>query len=182
MKIITFLLFIALLNSCDPPPEMNEKYLPTKQALVNEVRNQAFKQLKVQRDLYPFGVGSQMMDQIKMLALAFHYYHEVNIDEARELVIYVATTFLDEINKSEHIRKYLDTYPFKPENIQIEIFLENLDGSKLPPEKLCAITMADGILKYKIDHPDRHKFLIVQEETYEEAVTKIYSSNKSIAM
>lgn len=182
MRFIAILFLITFLGSCDPPQEMIDPYRPTKGALVDEVINTAFKQLKAEKELYPFGTGYQMMYQIKMLALAFHYYKEVEIDEARELLVCAARTFLDIINKNEQIRKHLDNYPFKPENIQIEIFLENSDGSKFTLEKLCVITMKNGVLKYKVDHPDMHRFLIIQEETYDEAVAKLNSSNQVVAM
>jgi hypothetical protein len=134
------------------------------------------------QELYPFGTAYQMMDQIKMLGIAFNYYKEVDLEEARELLIYAGTTFLDIINSNEEIRKYLDVYPFKPENVDIRIFLQNLDGTEFSPEKLCVITMIDGMLEYDAKNPETLRLLRVHKETYDKAVKKIYSSNKSIAM
>ncbi len=173
MRVFVFLVLMVFVTSCGPPHSENNPPSSNKQSLANEVRNTAFAHLLREKDLYPFGTAGQMMDQIQMLGLAFHYYKEVDLDEARELLLYAGNVFLNIINSNEQIRSYLDHYPFKPENIQVKIFLKKPDGSECSVEKLCVITMIDGALKYKIDQPETYKLLTVYNETYDEAVSKL---------
>lgn len=173
MKTIIFILLTVVISSCDLPYNEYIPYLPNKESQANEVTNKAFIQLFNDKELYSCGIGSQMMNQIEMLGLYFNYYKEINIDEARELLLTAATVFLEIINKNEHIRPFLSCFPFKPENIEIRIFLAHLDGSKILPEKLCVATMIDGVLKYKADQESTHRSLTIYTESYDEAVQKL---------
>lgn len=173
MKFIIILLLLIIIASCDPPYNEYIPYLPNKQSQANEVRNQAFVQLQRDKELYPFGIGSQMMNQIEMLGLYFQYYKEINIDEARELLMTAATVFLDVINKNEHIRPFLSCFPFKPNNIEIQIYLTNLDGSQMPPEKLCVATMTNGVLEYMANQAGTHRSLTIYTETFDQADSKL---------
>ena len=169
---VVLLLLIVFIAGCGtpcvaPPPPPNE------QSLVNEVRNKTFAQLKEEKELYPYGIGSEMMYQIKMLALGFRYYKEVNIAQARELLIRAGTVFLDTINSNEQIRQFLHNYPFKPENIEISIYLQKPDGSNPDPDKLTVITITNGVLDYMIDEPGTYRLLTIYKETFEEATEKL---------
>ncbi len=173
MRAVLFLFLMAFVTSCDHPHREDNPYPSNKGTLADEVTNRAFVELEMEKGLYPFGTGARMMDQIKMLALAFHYYKEVDIREARELLVTAATKFLNIINSNEEIRPYLDIYPFKPENIQITIYLKNPDGSKFAPEKLCVVSMVNGILEYEAKNPETLRLLTICKEPYEQAVSKL---------
>ena len=104
----------------------------------------------------------------------FDYYNEIDVAEARELLMTAGNLYLREINDNEKIRPYLANYPFKPENIQIAIFLENPNGSKTASEKLSIITMKEGVLRYDIGVLDsRNALITICEETYDEAAAKL---------
>ena len=173
MRVILFLLLMVYLTSCDPPYIEDNPYLPTKQSLANDVRNKTFVQLKMEKELYPCGVGSAMMDQIKILALSFDYYKAVDMGQARELLMAAGTLFLHTINSNEQIRPYLENYPFRPENIEIAIFLKKPDGSKPDPDKLTVISMTNGVLRYKVDHPETECLITIYEENFDEAAAKL---------
>jgi hypothetical protein len=173
MKFIVIFLFIVLIAGCGSPQPDDTSYPSKKGTLANEVRRKAFARLKIEKELYPFGTGAEMMYQIKMLALAFHYYKEVDIEEARELLISAGAVFLDIINSNEEIRPFLHNYPFKPENVEIRIVLKNPDGSEFSHEKLCIVTMIDGALNYKATNPQTDRLLTIHKETYDEAISKL---------
>jgi hypothetical protein len=176
MKFFVFILVTVFITGCGSPQPGDTPHPSKKGTLANEVTNRAFARLKMEKGLYPFGSGAEMMYQIKMLALAFQYYKEINIEEARELLISAGAVFLDIINNNEEIRPFLHNYPFNPENVEIEIVLKKPDGSKLSSEKLCIITMADGMLKYKIDYPEKYTLLTIHKETYAEAISKLQTT------
>jgi hypothetical protein len=173
MRVVLFLFLIIFITSCDSPYPIDNSHLPNKQTLANEVRNQTFAQLKKEKELYPFGTGSGMMDQIRMLALSFRYYKEIDIEEARELLMAVGTLFLKNINGNDRIRPYLTNYPFRPENIDIAIFLQKPNGSEPDLDKLTIIEMTDGILKYSIRSSETGRLTRICKETFVEAAAKL---------
>lgn len=173
MRVVFALFLLVCMASCDPPYQEENPYLPTKQSLVNEVMNQTFVKMKMEKGLIPCGIGSGMMHQIRMLALAFDYYKEIDIDEARELLIAAGSEFLKTINSNEKIRIFLDQYPFTPKNIEISIFLRNPDGSLTEPGKLTVASIINGILKYNIRSLATGQLEIVYKESYEEAIQKV---------
>ena len=146
---------------------------PDKQSTANEVRNKTILQLKQERNLHAIGVGSGMMNQIRMLALSFVYYKEIDIETAREILVSASDLFLENINSYEKIHPFLENYPFTTKNIEIAIFLLKPDGSKPSGGNLTVISITNGILSYKTDHPDDGRLTRIYEETYEEASSKI---------
>ena len=163
---------MSVFTSCDLP-QIENPYAPTKQSMANEVTNQAFIQLKMEKNLFPFGTGSGMMDEIWMLALAFQYFNLVEIDQARELLMSAGTVFINIINSKEQIRPFLKNYPFTPKNVEIQIFIKKPNGSRPDSGQLNVVTMKEGILRYKVRDPDNDLLKIVYEETYEEAAEKL---------
>lgn len=172
MRVILLIFLTIFITSCDPP-YTDTSYMPTNGALASEVRNQTFVQLKNEYGLIPFGVGDGIGDKIRMLALCFRYNKEINIDEARELLMKAGTLFLKNINSNERIRPHLKNDPFRPENIEIIIYLQKPDGSSPNIGNLTIISMIDGVLAYKADLPDSYQLKTVYKETFEEAVTKL---------
>jgi hypothetical protein len=169
MKYFFSLIVLLALSSCTNFQDR----LSYDEKLANECLKKAAIQLKKKKGLHLFGTGGRMMDQIKVLHLSFIYYKPIDIKEGRELLIASVNELIDVVNASEHIRPYLNNYPFEPKNIGIEIFLRNPDGSFVAPEQLRVISAEEGILSFKIDNPETRLFQIVHKETYEEALLKI---------
>jgi hypothetical protein len=132
-----------------------------------------FVQLKKERELYPFGVGAAMMDQIKILGVDFRYYKDIDINQARELLMAAGTLFLNTINAKEQIRPFLQNDPFQPRNIEIRIFLSKPNGAKQDPDKLTVAAMVDGILDYDIRIPETGRLTTIYRETFQEAAAKL---------
>src|SRR5580658_7753086 len=112
MRMTLLLFLMAFIGSCNLPNK-KEPDQPTKQTLATQVRNQTIAQLRKEKGLCACGIGSGMMDQIRMLAISFHYYNEIDIEQARELLMAAGTLFLNTINANEQIRPFLQNYPFK---------------------------------------------------------------------
>ncbi len=168
--------FLIFLVGCNFEPEEPRK--PTKQETAIAVRNRTAHQLKVENNLIPCGSGSQMMNQIEMLALAFDYFQPLDIDSARPLLITAADKFLKEINEDESIRPYLSNYPFEPKNIEIIMYLYQPNRTIVPDGDLTVIDLEQGKCRYKINGPD-DRFHTILEETYEDAVMKINHSTSN---
>jgi len=150
--------------------------------IISAIEKKVFHRLQIEKNLYPFEFGGKGKDPIKLLHFGFLYFNEIEIEEARELIITAGNQFLNEINANEQIRPYLANFPFKLENIQVEIFLKRPDKSEIGFEKLHVITMKDGEVRYKIRSAETKRLTTTYKETYEEAMAKFSNASKSISL
>ena len=131
------------------------------------------KKLEEQKKLYLIGTGGGMMHDIRMMAMGFQFFHEVDLKEARELVVYAVREYLSDINNNEEVRPYLRNYPFTAKNVEIQIWIYNPDGSDPSLEKIYYISAINGVLTYYLDLPKTYSRKAICKETYEEALQKI---------
>jgi len=144
--------------------------MPNYEKIADAITGNTAKKLKKQKNLFLIGIGGRMMDDIQMMAMSFSYYHEVNVEQARELITYAINEYLADINNNQEIRPYLHEYPFTSKNVEIRLFIYGPDRRELSPEKIGYVSSIDGVLEYYTrsdkDHP-------ICKETYEEALDKI---------
>ena len=136
--------------------------------LAAEITEKTAQKLKGKKNLYLIGTGGGMMNDIQMMAMSFHFYQEVDLKKARELVVYAVNEYLLDINNNEEIKPYLHEFPFTAQNVEIRIFIYKPDRSRLPPEKIYYIASINGVLEYHIR--DSNPYQAIHEETYEEAL------------
>ena len=169
MKLL-FGLVLFLLSGC---VDTSYSYYPDpKSHYANEIRNSVAVQLRDKMQLYPIGTGGGCMYNIRMLALSCEYYKEIDIEEARALLMQAALLFLKEANENEKARPYLANYPFGINNIELRFFIRNETGPESALDKLGLISLVDGILEYEI-YPDRKDLITIYEETFAEAAAKL---------
>jgi ribosomal protein L14E/L6E/L27E len=190
MKILLSFIMAFLIIGCGLNEPKYKKKPSNKLKLANEIKDEQLaneitlkvaNQLKEKYNLIPCGSGGQMMYEIKMLALSFDYYGPIDIEKGRELLLAAINEFKDTVNADERIRSYLFNYPFEAKNIEIRIFLYNLDGSVCDSDKLVVIKSIDGNFIYNIDGPDESSYITIHKETYEEAMQKIEDKSKGQA-
>jgi len=128
--------------------------------------------LKYQKDLHLIGTGGAMMDHIKMMAMSFRYYHEVDIDRGRKLLLDALHTYLDAVNSNEEVRPYLANYPFEPKNIEINIFISEPDGHSVSSGKITVMGAINGVLDYDIRNAETGRLQEVYRESYDQALQK----------
>ncbi len=139
--------------------------------LADRIINQTSNQLEKEKDLVCSGTGGQMMGDIQVMDISFQYFHLVNLEEARELLVYVIRTFLKNINDNKEIRPYLHNYPFTTKNIEITIWSYQPDGYEPAQGKIQCLALENGMLKYKLVAPSEFAtWPILHKETYEEAL------------
>lgn len=168
-----FLFFIfILLFGCDRNIDGNTH--ANKEDLSNELLFKISMKLKKEKKLQPFGRGAEAFDEIKMLYLSFQYYEQMDIDDARGLLIEAVHIFLKSINEEGRIRPYLKNYPFEPKNIEMSIFFKKPDGSAVDPNKLCLVFLNNqGKLRYEKIDPETNHLITIHTETYGEAEERI---------
>ena len=164
------LLIISLTYGCN---SMTYK-LSDDEKIVNQITQETAKKLKEKKNLVLIGTGGQMMHKIEMLAMSFNYYQEVDLNSARDLIVYAINEYLSDINNNQDVRPYLHEYPFAAKNVEIRIFIYGPDRRILPPEKIGYVSSIDGVLEYYTRADDDHP---ICKETYDEALSKIASSH-----
>ena len=172
MKLWTLFLAAAIgIMACSR--SLNDPAGDEKQKLANEVRRKVATQLKQETKLRPCGTIGQMMNEIQILGLSFYYYQTVDIVEGRKLLIKAVDTMIQEVNKKTQMHPYLAHYPFRPENVEVQIFFRNPDGSDVAPGTLRVIDAQEGVFRYDIHHPTKSGFITVYKETYDEALQRV---------
>ncbi len=166
MRFLWVLIIGISICSCNRDPFYP---LSEKEKIVNEILKKTSMKLAHEKGLIPFGEGGRMMDQIKMLSLAFLYRHPIDIEEGRELLVFAVQEFLAEVNANERVRPYLNNFPFEPKNISLSIYLQNRDGSTFGAGKLSAIWANEGMMQYKIEDSNK-RLEKIHQETYQEAL------------
>jgi hypothetical protein len=175
LQISAIVIFIYVLSSCSSIEYQSPRYVQ----LAHKITDQTGKQLKKEKGLILVGTGGGMMNDIQMMAMSFFVYQELSLSESREMVVYAAKKYLENINAKEEIRAHLHNNPFTARDIEITLFIYNLDQSSLAPDKIYYISMLKGILSYYAKIPDKTKPL--HKESYEEALEIVNSENNSLS-
>jgi hypothetical protein len=178
MKFIAILITSIFLFGCGQNTR-DTRYKPTRESIERErlcdtIMSKVAVKLQHEKGLIPCGSGGQTSHGVQMLALSFDYRQPTTIENGRKLLIAAVQEFVQSVNAEEQIRPYLQNYPFEAKNVQISIFLQNPDGSKLS-SGLHVISAYEGILNYNIDDPEGPLFKTLLEETYEEALQKLHA-------
>ncbi len=139
--------------------------------IANKITKQVALRLRQERNLQCAGTGGGMMSNIRMMAISFDFLHEVSLTEARQLLVYATTEYLNAINANKEIRPYLQNYPFTVNNIEVMIFIQKPDGQNVPPGKIVSMSSINSILSYDLlCEPGNYINKELCRETYEEAL------------
>ena len=175
---ILIICLFGLLSSCDfvdpnqepihvGPHVRDEDY----EKIANGITYRVGKQLKKDINLQYVGGGGGMMDSIRMMAMSFQLFHEVDLPEARRILVCATTEYLNAINDSKRVRPYLRNYPFKVENIEIMIWVQTANNRDVAPDEIAFMSSDNGILIYKIvENRTPYTSKEIHQETYQEAL------------
>jgi len=171
---IIFFLLVILNQSClNQDCSKNANSLSEDEKLADSILRKVALKLKEDKNLWPCGTIGQKLNKIEVLGLGFNYYESISVEEARRLLIYCVNEFIKTVNQDEKIRPYLSNYPFEPKNIEIDIFMRNLDGSDFEPGKLCVAAAIDGNLEYDVRDPKTTRLTTIHKETFQEGLIKL---------
>lgn len=175
MKYIKFIALISLLFCLS----FSSFQIPDYEIMADKITKKTAKKLRDYKNLVLVGSGGGMMYDVEMMAMSFDYYHEVTIDEARKLIVYVINEYLSEINGNAEIRPYLHDNPFTAKNLEIRIWTCNRDGSKILPDKIDYFSAIEGQIRYYLPWVENQTNRSIRAESYEEAVKTIQTTCKN---
>ena len=169
MKYCYFLLLFLFLAGCSISNSKNYQ-VPEYEKMADRITAKTAKKIEKETGLRLCGTGGGMMNHIRMMAMSFDCSHEIDIEQARELVLHCANEYLNAINSNEEIRPHLVQYPFMPKNVQIDIFIHPSDQREIPTGSLVVVSTSYGMISYMVRGTGSERLKDVHEETYEEAV------------
>ncbi len=151
---------------------MQDELLDDKK-IADRITANTAKKLKKEKNLILISTGRGMVGPISALGMSFDFYQEVDLNAARDLIVFAVNEYLTAINTSQEIRPYLKEYPFPAKRVKIEISVYSPDRRDLPPGKIQYIECINGVVEYSnfsdLSQP-------IHTETYDEAFSKIHSS------
>jgi hypothetical protein len=165
--LIGVLLSMCFSNYCDntnQPKKLSKGY----SKIADKITMQFAAKMKQKKNLVFIGLGGAMMGDIQEMDVSFNYSCPINIPTARKLIIECAKEYLQDINDNKEVQPYLHDHPFTAQNIQITIFIHNVDDSRIYYPNLCNVNIINNTVRY-LSH-DGEKFVSLKEEPYDEAM------------
>ncbi len=178
LNIIIFCFLFCILINCTDPRSEREK---TRDRLLIQLAQQMRK-----KELYAIGAGGgcNRDKKINLISIPFNYYDVLDIENARELIVESAISFLELITSASDSKNYFEKFPVPVEVIDIGIISQT--NEKYNSSHIIVADLLNGKVHYQIDRlpPKDSPFLTVHEESFEEAESivaqkKLCGSQKS---
>ncbi|MGD2168718.1 MAG: hypothetical protein PVI40_00565 [Chlamydiota bacterium] len=163
MKFLYLLILILLLSCSNEKLEGPQTYVDVAMQILDETSLQ----LKKEKNLHTFGNGGGMLYCVERMHLALLSYEDYTFEQKRGLIIYALETLLQNVNDNEKIRKDLCQYPFKIENLSIDLSFRS-SKDRNDPSAIIFIYASKGKITY-VCSTKEGRLKETYEETYEEA-------------
>jgi hypothetical protein len=170
-----FLILSLFFAGCQNSSPIKEYEISAHEKIADRITAKTIQKIESETGLSFVGIGGGMMDQVRMMAISFDYYGEINMEQARELLIYCVNEYLTAINSSEEIRPHLVHYPFTPKDVEIRIFISKANRKDVSNGELSVASQIDGTTKYYVKQPGAPSIRVDYKETYEESVSILES-------
>jgi len=123
-------------------------------------------------EMIHFGEG--MEKKFLRLQLSFRVKRKMSKNEARELLLVCAREFIEDINANEQLRPYLLEYPFTLNNVGIEFYFQEEDGTPFFHPYLSHASCNHLGLEFATrDLLKKYGYKQFDEETHEEALALV---------
>jgi hypothetical protein len=87
----------------------------------------------------------------------FHAFHHINQDKAREMMVFMAESFLKALNDNPKIRPYLKEYPFPSNKFKLRLDFTDKKFASYPDGSIENVLLVDDQVTYN------HRVLIPDE-------------------
>lgn len=158
----SFLLLVCLFfYSCTPKSYTDNAY-----RIIHKFSDE------VNDGLQPFGIGGHFFEKINKFSLDYiAYKKEMNLNEARRILVESAELLFCLVNEDEEIRPYLKYYPYTEKHVYLALSFVNHSYKSIQPPNVAMVSLTDGRVLY-----DEYstKYELIFEETYAEAYEKVY--------
>lgn len=140
--------------------------------LASQLMHNFSRRMAVEKGLKPLTSGGGMMREIYSLSVGYTTCGNVNVEEARALLVSCVEDFADTINKNRQLRPYLHDYPFPPKSIELSIIFEKPNHDYVDAEYVVNVLLLKGTVHYSYyDHEKNgYDHSRSSKEPYEEAL------------
>lgn len=174
MKLFYTLMFLILiLDSCSSPR------LSEKQRMFNEVLRDFSVQIAKEEQMFAIGTGGAMRggesdDKISEFFFALESDKLVDISAARSITLRCLNSLLDNINKNEVIRPYLEHYPYRHTGVNFILGFFSPEEDQQTANNLYVDTVFTfhNEIQYRQCNLKKRTDILLLKETYEEALER----------
>ncbi len=164
---LNWFLILFLSISCGS----NNNYEISQQEIAeNQIIANIAKELAKEKELFLVGFGGSSLEGCEHIAVSFDYFYPLNIEKARQLIVFTANRFLENFIVDDNLKKF-QSDPYEMTNIEIMIFCYLPDKSSARPPNLGSIWLSKNKLSYNLR--EEYDLQTIYEETYEEALHKL---------
>lgn len=115
--------------------------------------------------------GEGVLGDINQVGLDFKKVGDVEIPQARRIVMKKFDELLNLINNNEEVREYLHEYPFPPYRLEMTLIFTKANGGLADPPFLAHVSLIQETIYYSIYEKGRLE--TIYRETYRVAKQKI---------
>ena len=128
--------------------------------------------------LYCYGYGGKFLKRVDQIDLSFNTVQNLNVAQARKLIIKCSEELLKRINADNDIKPYLSHYPFTEKGISLGVSFDQEDQKRVSSKFVAMVFTVDGNIYYSSYNHNKKKFQDVHEETYQEALKIVNNASK----
>ncbi|MBM3192255.1 MAG: hypothetical protein FJZ63_06380 [Chlamydiae bacterium] len=174
--LISFALFMHFLSRVQA--SLPEKPIYCQHA--DNITNKFCADIAKKHKLFYYGGGGEFLTQVDKITLDFISIKDLNITEARSLILDCMEDLLQRINNDTAIRPYLSHHPFTEKGLNLSIGLETKSGEMPPSKKIAHIVATNGFIHYNSYDHRKQTFNTIHKETYQEALKLANISSRNI--
>ena len=142
---------------------------------VGQVRSQTIKEINKKFGAVCGATDGGGVYGVESIGMSFKIPENMEINDARKIIVESAQIFLNNINSSTKLKKHMVKYPFEPKDIHLLFFTKNRNK-----EELGAFDLFLGNVSYDMRVLEKpHSFEVIHEESFEEAL-KIVETQKEL--
>ena len=149
--------------------------------LAYRIREQLAQKLSKKYHMTTIGEVIAIPDHVlNLLGLRFQIQGPLTKDELRNILVDCVEELLCAVNSNKEIRPYLKNYPFTPQNIDIALFIDGLDGRDVSSPNIGIAAASGNKLFFYTKKPSEEYRYITEEETYEDALKSLGSKSNCL--
>ncbi|MBM3192256.1 MAG: hypothetical protein FJZ63_06385 [Chlamydiae bacterium] len=120
--------------------------------------------------IFYYGGGGGFLKNVERIFLDFSAVKNLNIEEARSLVLDCTEDLLQRINNDKKIKPYLEHYPFTEKGLRLSISFDTPDQKRVSSKYVAHVLATNGSIYYSSYDHKKQQLVDLYEEPYQEAL------------
>jgi len=163
IKIYLILISSLLILKANAMDEFNFR------AHIDDITKIVIKEMAENYNFSCMGEGGRMAHDLEAVELYFVAYRKGTIEEARDIEVKMTQRLTELINQDKKLHPFFREYPFPMHRVGLSLSFLQADGSEYSDGSLTSVSHINGILRYKTNDPKTNKYVLIYQESFEEA-------------